>query len=443
MTYHHQDRDKAREHRNYSPDYNRERSHTHHSNRITKSHTPERPYRDDYRGHRYDNTERIRKYHHDEYFEQERDEKRISQNDHYYRDEYNPKGIRRDGNNCRDYSREPPKSTSFSSSAPLSSGTNSCFGGGFLNEERYQRDRRTVCVSQVAAKTTNYDLEKFFRDNNCKVKQARLVMDKSGLRHKGVSYVEFSDESFVRTAIGLTGIKLNGIPLVIQLTETEKNRLAQLQLPDSSSSLLPQKKAPQTDLSLCKLQIDSLHHGVDEFGLKQILRPFGPIEDLKILFDSDGKARGTAFCKYKNPLDAKEAVDKLQNFVLMGMKLKLALVKDTVSGSSGNKRDEEDFIPLTSQSRTELMLKWARSKNIIPDVTLKIRNLPMAVELDYNLEADLKKELEKYGTLIELDLMIPGEAIVKFDDVTAGERAKEALHGRYFAYRQLQVEIIS
>jgi RNA-binding protein 39 len=446
MTYHHQDRDRAREHRNYSPDYNRERNYAHHSNRLTRSHPSERLYEDDYRDHHYKNSERAGKYHYDEYYgrQHERDEERSSRRGHYQRSEYDSRGSRCDGNNSRDYSREPPKSTSSLSSAPSSSASPSCYiGGSFLSEERYLRDRRTVCVSQVAAKTSNYDLEKFFRDNNCKVKQARLVIDKSGVRHKGVAYVEFIDESFVRTAIGLTGTKLNGIPLVIQLTETEKNRLAQLQVPESSSShLLQQKKIPQVDIVLCKVQIDSLHSGVDEFGLRQVLRPFGPIEDLNIMVDSDGRARGTAFCKYKNPLDAKEAVDKLQNFILMGMKLKLALVKDTVSGNSSNKREEEDFIPLTSQSRTELMLKWARSKNIIPDISLKIRNLPIAVESDYNLEADLKNELEKYGTLIELNLLTPGEAIVKFDDVAAGERAKEALHGRYFAYRQLQVEII-
>jgi RNA-binding protein 23/39 len=432
MTYRHRSRD--RENRNHSPDYNRENSYGRHSSRSVRLSPSEGS---DYscRNHPHDRRERERKHYDDDYYYyQERDE-RASRDEHRHRSEYNYRGSRRDGNQSRDYSRELPKSSSTSS---ISSNS----GYDFLSEERYLRDRRTVCVSQVSAKSTNYDLERFFHENNCKVKQARLVMDKSGSRHKGVAYVEFIDESFVRIAIGLTGIRLNGIPLVIQLTETEKNRLAQLQVSEPSLSL-PPKKIPQVDIGLKKVQIDSLHHGVDEFGLKQVLRPFGPIDDLRIITDSEGRTRGTAFCLYKNALDAKEAVEKLQNFDLMGLKLKLALIKDNTICDSGNKREEEDFIPLTSQSRTELMLKWARSKNIIPDITLKIRNLPTAVESDYNLEADLKRELGKYGNILELDLRVPGEAFVKFDDISSGERAKEALNGRYFAYRQLQVEIVS
>lgn len=306
-----------------------------------------------------------------------------------------------------------------------------------FEDDRVQRDRRTVLVSQIAAKVQSFDLEKFFKDNNCKVGQVRLVMNKSHLRHKGVAYVEFIDESFVRSAIALTGSKLMGMPLVIQLTETEKNRLAQMQ--NSNSDLVKKTtKLPLADLGLTCIQIDFVHPSVEESTLRQLLRPFGHLENLKIVTDIEGKPRGTAFCKYKDPLDAKEAVNRLQDYLLVGQRLKLALVKDSIARFIDNVGVEEE-LNLTAQARTELMLKWARSKNILPGSTsLVIRNLPLEQEAGYSLEADLRIELERYGPVQELTVN-RGEAIVKYGDMESAEKALNALNGRFFAYRQLQV----
>ena len=44
-----------------------------------------------------------------------------------------------------------------------------------------------------------------------------------------MGYVEFYAEESVQTAIAMTGQKLLGIPVIVQLTESEKNRLAEEQ----------------------------------------------------------------------------------------------------------------------------------------------------------------------------------------------------------------------
>lgn len=41
-----------------------------------------------------------------------------------------------------------------------------------------------------------------------------------------VGYVEFYDEATVQSALAMSGQKLLGIPVVVQVTEAEKNRLA-------------------------------------------------------------------------------------------------------------------------------------------------------------------------------------------------------------------------
>lgn len=46
------------------------------------------------------------------------------------------------------------------------------------------------------------------------------------LIHTSVGYVEFVDEESVSIALEMTGSKLLGIPIIVQLTEAEKNRQA-------------------------------------------------------------------------------------------------------------------------------------------------------------------------------------------------------------------------
>jgi RNA-binding protein 39 len=41
-----------------------------------------------------------------------------------------------------------------------------------------------------------------------------------------VGYVEFYEEASVQNALALSGQKLLGIPVIVQLSEAEKNRLA-------------------------------------------------------------------------------------------------------------------------------------------------------------------------------------------------------------------------
>ena len=187
-------------------------------------------------------------------------------------------------------------------------------------DESYSRDRKTICVSQIAAKAESKDIRRFFEENNCKVNQIRMVMDRHNRRHKGIAYVEFENDIFVRTAISCTGKKLLGIPLVIQLTETEKNRQAQFSAPEVPISTTV-SKIPSAEPLLSRIQIDGLHYSIGQDTLERLLRPFGPLDDLKIARDYEGLSRGTAFCKFKNPLDAKEAVSRLQNFSLAGLKV--------------------------------------------------------------------------------------------------------------------------
>ena len=88
---------------------------------------------------------------------------------------------------------------------------------------------------------------------------------------------------FSPQALQLTGTKLFGIPIIVQLTMAEKNRLA------AQAQNLMKKEGPK------KLYIGSLHYNITEGIIKSIFEPFGHIEKLQIMRDEAGISKGFGF----------------------------------------------------------------------------------------------------------------------------------------------------
>ena len=84
-------------------------------------------------------------------------------------------------------------------------------------------------------------------------------------------------------ALSLTGQKLFGIPIIVQMTMAEKNRLA------AQAQNLMKKEGPK------KLYIGSLHYNITENIIKSIFEPFGHIEKLQIMRDEAGLSKGFGF----------------------------------------------------------------------------------------------------------------------------------------------------
>jgi len=59
-----------------------------------------------------------------------------------------------------------------------------------------------------------------------KVRDVRLIADRNSKRSKGFGYIEFYERESVQAALGLTGTQWNGWTISVQLTQSEKNRLA-------------------------------------------------------------------------------------------------------------------------------------------------------------------------------------------------------------------------
>ena len=105
------------------------------------------------------------------------------------------------------------------------------------------------------------------------VKDVRLITDNKTRRSKGIAYVEFKDTESVPLAMGLTNQKLLGVPIIVQASQAEKNRLS---MPTSIVT-----KGIMT--GPMRLYVGSLHFNITEEMLKGIFEPFG-----KVIYNSEG-----------------------------------------------------------------------------------------------------------------------------------------------------------
>lgn len=83
--------------------------------------------------------------------------------------------------------------------------------------------------------------------------------------------MEFQDVESVPLAMALTGQKLLGVPILVQASQAEKNRLSM------APTLLHSKTTSSIALGPMRLYVGSLHFNITEDMLKGIFEPFGKV----------------------------------------------------------------------------------------------------------------------------------------------------------------------
>ncbi|KAJ5204836.1 splicing factor CC1-like protein [Penicillium cinerascens] len=197
-----------------------------------------------------------------------------------------------------------------------------------LNED--ERDKRTVFVQQLAARLRTKELMAFFEKVG-PVKEAQIVKDRVSGRSKGVGYVEFKSEESVPAAIQLTGQTLVGIPVIVQLTEAEKNR--QARNPEASSS--SGHSAP-----FHRLYVGNVHFSITETDLQNVFEPFGELEFVQLQKDETGRSKGYAFVQFRDPTQARDALEKMNGFDLAGRAIRVGLGNDKFTPDSSATRPQ-------------------------------------------------------------------------------------------------------
>jgi len=105
----------------------------------------------------------------------------------------------------------------------------------------------------------------------------RLVTDRKR-KSKGIAYIEFGDIESVPLAIALTGQRLLGVPIIVQMSHAEKNRLAAMQAAAAAAAReAGQGNIPGVIPGAAKLYVGSLHYNITEDMLRAIFEPFGKV----------------------------------------------------------------------------------------------------------------------------------------------------------------------
>ncbi|KAI0395003.1 hypothetical protein F5Y17DRAFT_425613 [Xylariaceae sp. FL0594] len=186
-----------------------------------------------------------------------------------------------------------------------------------------ERDRRTVFVQQLAARLRTKELKEFFEKVG-PVTEAQIVKDRISGRSKGVGYVEFKKEESVTAALQLTGQKLLGIPVIVQLTEAEKNR--QVRTTDGSGQ--------GTSVPFHRLYVGNIHFSITEQDLQTVFEPFGELEFVQLQKDDTGRSRGYGFVQFRDADQAREALEKMNGFELAGRPIRVGLGNDKFTPES-------------------------------------------------------------------------------------------------------------
>lgn len=189
-----------------------------------------------------------------------------------------------------------------------------------------ERDRRTVFVQQLANRLRTDKLKRFFEENAGPVNEAQIVKDRISGRSKGVGYVEFKDERSVQKALQLTGRPLENIPIIVRVTEAEKNR--QVRKTDEAGN-------NSTSAPFHRLYIGNIHFNVTQEDLEAVFEPFGELEFAQLQTDESKRSKGFGFVQYKDASHAREALEKMNGFELAGRPIRVGLGNDR-SGADGN-----------------------------------------------------------------------------------------------------------
>lgn len=126
-------------------------------------------------------------------------------------------------------------------------------------------------------------------------------------------------------AIQLTGQKLLGIPIIAQLTEAEKNRQARTTAATTSN---------HNSIPFHRLYVGNIHFSITEQDLQNVFEPFGELEFVQLQKEEQGRSRGYGFVQFRDPNQAREALEKMNGFELAGRPIRVGLGNDKFTPES-------------------------------------------------------------------------------------------------------------
>ncbi len=366
------------------------------------SRTPREPYRElyrDSRDRRYD--DRNNRYDRPYSPPQRPYERRDYRN---YREEYPQRpNDARDSSNRNEFNKRPrsPEKSNFMEG---------------------DRSLKTVIVSQINTRALERDIFHYF-DRVARVKEVKLIYDKSSNRSKGIAYIEFLFGDSISKALDMNGSIFMGGPLTVEKVNSE---MTQDNYVDLSGQLV----------------VSNLHTSILEEDLKDLFEEFGSIKSILMAKDQNGQSSGKAFIVFENKKDAELAITELNEFELMGEKMAVELQTSTVVNATKkvkySKKDASSRVMqvLASKINQGLDSRCLTFTNMFTKETLT-NDLK-------EIKQDVEIELKSFGRILHFDLNVEDELIYcKFEQLKDAKLALEKSNGRFFDGKIVKCSFIS
>uniref|UniRef100_A0A2I3HBR9 RNA binding motif protein 39 n=1 Tax=Nomascus leucogenys TaxID=61853 RepID=A0A2I3HBR9_NOMLE len=119
-----------------------------------------------------------------------------------------------------------------------------------------------------------------------------------------------------------------------------------------------------------RLYVGSLHFNITEDMLRGIFEPFGRIESIQLMMDSEtGRSKGYGFITFSDSECAKKALEQLNGFELAGRPMKVGHVTERTDASSASSFLDSDElertgIDLGTTGRLQLMARLAEGTGL-------------------------------------------------------------------------------
>lgn len=245
------------------------------------------------------------------------------------------------------------------------------------------RDARTVFAYNLPLKAMEKEIFQFFIRAGT-LNDIKVITDKSTGRSKGFAYIEFARREDVMTALALTGQPLMGQPVMVKVSEAEKNLaweaaeqakkqqrdLEALHGPEMAAQMLAQAQQQQAQAQMmqqqaqvaamagpaaalgglaglqammmapgggmpgmvagggtsvasgpARLALSNLPTSITETDLRPMFEPFGEVDFVTLQRDSAARATGNAFVQYRLLADATRAKENLAGLDLGGYQM--------------------------------------------------------------------------------------------------------------------------
>uniref|UniRef100_A0A2K5S3H2 RRM domain-containing protein n=1 Tax=Cebus imitator TaxID=2715852 RepID=A0A2K5S3H2_CEBIM len=307
-----------------------------------------------------------------------------------------------------------------------------------------ERHARTVYCMQLAARIRPRDLEEFFSTVG-KLPDVRIISEGNSRRSKGIACVKFVD--VILLAIGLTGRRVLGLPVIVQASHAEKNRAAESAGP-------------------VRLYVGSLHFNITEDSLRGMFEPFKRIESIQLMMDSEtGRSNGYGFITFSDSECVRKALEQLNGF-----EPKVGPVTECTDASSAKGTGLQ--IPPAAQQALQMSGSLAFGAvaefSFVTDLQTRLSQQteasalaaaasvqPLATQCfqpsnmfspqtevgwDTEIKDDVIEDCNKHGRVTHIYVnqnSAQGNVYVKCPSIAAAIAAVNALHGRWFVGKMI------